>query len=167
MSLPTHNTTDIKTLRESLKQIEEICRGTETEWNHYCLLSRRAELDYALGQEIKAAEDLISGLDGFPKKETMPELLGYIDTASLLVEILLKIGRNDEALELADKIFGYGCVEFEGTYELIKSEELYARCLLAVGRIEEAKGHYEEAMGMIEEHIAEAVSIRDDIKEKL
>lgn len=167
MSLPTHNSTNIETLREYVKQYEENCKGAETEWNHYCLLSRRAELDCALGQETKAAEDLMSGLDGFPKKETMPELLGYIDTASLLVEILLKIGRKEDALKLADKIFGYGCVEFEGTYELIKSEELYARCLLAVGRIEEAKGHYEEAMGMIEEHIAEAVSIRDDIREKL
>lgn len=167
MSLPTHNTTDIKTLRESLKRIEEICRGTETEWNHYCLLSRRAELDCALGQEIKAAEDLISGLKGFPKKETMPELLGYMDTASLLVEILLKIGRNEEAFNLADKLFGYGCVEFEGTYASIKAEALYARCLFAVGRVEEAKGHFEEALGMIEEHIAEAMSIRDDIKEKL
>ncbi len=138
--------------------------------NRLHLLYAQAEHDFAVtGDGYKAVNDLLVGLDEVIDKEidSASCILIHMDTVSLLVEILLRLGRIDEAMVWGEKVYRIACTNFPGTVEIAYAQELYACCLYAAGRIDEAKDMFTEALDGIETEISEAEVLRDGIKANL
>lgn len=135
--------------------------------NNLRLLYAQAEYDFAVnGEGEKAVKDLSAGLSEQNDREVDNAacILAYMDTASLLVEILLRLGRIDEALVWGEKVYNIACTNFPETVEIAYAQELYACCLYAAGRVDEAKDMFTDALVGIETEISEAEVLRDGIK---
>ena len=135
--------------------------------NNLRLLYAQAEYDFAVnGDGEKAVKDLLAGLSEETDREVDNAacILAYMDTASLLVEILLRRERIDEALVWGEKVYNIACTNFPETVEIAYAQELYACCLYAAGRVDEAKDMFTDALVGIETEISEAEVLRDGIK---
>ena len=106
-----------------------------------------------------------------PAIETAAEIPGaiisWLDTTSLLANILLLLSRPEDALEYGRSVYEAAKLYLPGTLELIYATELYACCLYGVGKIDEAKEMFNKALWAIELELSEAEVLRDEIKEKL
>ena len=94
-------------------------------------------------------------------------IIPWLDATSLLANILLSISRPTEAIEYGRDVYEAAKLYLPGTLELIYAEELLGNCLYAVGKNDEARELFTEALRGIETEISEAESLRDGIKKKL
>ena len=116
----------------------------------------------------EAAELLKQEIPAIEKVAEIPgAIISWLDTTSLLANILLLSSRPDEALEYGKKVYEAAKLYLPGTLEQIYAEELLGNCLYAVGKNDEAKELFTEALRGIETEISEAEVLRDEIKEKL
>ena len=116
----------------------------------------------------EAAELLKQEIPAIEKVAEIPgAIISWLDATSLMANILLLLSRPDEALEYGKKVYEAAKLYLPGTLEQIYAEELLGNCLYAVGKVDEAKELFTEALCGIETEISEAESLRDGIKEKL
>ena len=94
-------------------------------------------------------------------------IIPWLDATSLLANILLLLSRPDEALEYGRDVYEAAKLYLPDTLEQIYATELLGNCLYAVGKNDEAKELFTEALCGIETEISEAESLRDGIKKKL
>ena len=80
---------------------------------------------------------------------------------------MLLLSRPTEALEYGRSVYEAAILYLPDTLEQINATELYANCLYGVGKNEEAREMFTEALRGIETEISEAEVLRDGIKEKL
>ena len=165
---------DIETLRKDLSDAKEDYRCNPNRRHFIRLHHTQAKVDDANGKTKEAAEDLLLALNPdnldsmYPDTdERMKSLLDYQDAVSLLVELLLRLGRVDEALGWADKIRILALEYFLGTDAVPYAMGLYACCLEASGKKSDAAYYYESILLDIEESIAELGGFRQSIKSNL
>ena len=128
----------------------------------------KAENLFNNGKGTEAAELLkqeIPALDS--AADVAGAIIPWLDVTSLLANILLLLSRPEDALEYGRSVYEAAKLYLPGTLELIYATELYASCLYAVGKNDEAKELFTEALRGIETEISEAEVLRDEIKEKL
>ena len=153
-------------MAEYLNWCKENYAGDENMTGSLRLLYAQAEYDFAVNNDSeKAVNDLLSGLSKHDEKQVKntPDILAYIDTASLLAEILLRLGRTDEALVWSEKVYNLASDNLPGTVEIAYAQELYACCLYAAGKIEDAKEMFTDALVDIEYEITEAKNLKSGI----
>ena len=165
---------DIETLRKYLREAKEEYRDKPSRYQYTNLHYTQARVDDANGKTKEAAEDLLLALNPenldslYPDAdEKMKSLLDYQNAASFLVELLLRLGRIDEALGWAEKIRSLVLEYFPGTDVVTFAMGLYACCLEASGKKSDAVFFSESILPDIDESIAELESSRQSIKSNL
>ena len=165
LHLTFHQAND-EDMAEYLNWCKENYAEDENMTSYLRLLYAQAEYDFAVNNDgAKAVNDLLSGLSKHDDKQdkNTPDILAYIDTASLLAEILLRLGRTDEALVWSQKVYSLASDNLPGTVEIAYAQELYACCLYAAGKNDEAKEMFTDALVDIEYEITEAENLKDGI----
>lgn len=162
---------DINELKQELRDSEEKYRRDPSLRNYLLLHYVQAQLDDAKEKTVEAAENLLYVLNPDNLAAQFPDtsgfhkqLLQYQDTASFLVELLLYLGRIDEALRWADALYNNAEDNFYGTTIVPYSMNLYGCCLEAAGRKSDAGYMYECSLSEAEAVISDMQSLRDSVK---
>lgn len=162
---------DINELKQELRDSEGKYRRDPSLRNYLLLHFVQAQLDDAKGKTVEAAENLLYVLNPDNLAAQFPDtpgghkqLLQYQDTASFLVELLLYLGRIDEALRWADALYHNAEDNFYGSTIVPYAMNLYGCCLEAAGRKSDAGYMYECSLSEAEAVISDMQSLRDSVK---
>lgn len=91
----------------------------------------------------------------------------WLDTNSLMAELLIREGELDEALDYAERVMECAENHFSGTLEYIYAEELYATVLALRGETEFAKEWYNDALDGLIGEMADMETLRKNIEKSL
>ncbi len=139
---------------ELITRLQELYEKAENLFNN----DKGNEAAELLKQEIPAI-DSVAKVAGV--------IIPWLDATSLLANILLLLSRPDEALEYGRDVYEAAKLYLPDTLEQIYATELLGNCLYAVGKNDEAKELFTEALRGIETEISEAEVLRNGIKKKL
>ena len=125
----------------------------------------KAENLFNDGKGTEAAELLKQEI---PANDSVAEIPGaiipWLDATSLLANILLLSSRPDEALEYGRSVYEAAKLYLPGTLEQIYATELYASCLYGVGKIDEAREYYNEAISRLQGELSEGQALLKNMK---
>lgn len=161
----------IEDLKKYLSDWKEAYSTHRSIRNYLGYLLAQAELDYALGDIGIAADELLTGLD----RETLGEkgddsgntITPYVYASTLLVEILLKLGRPDDALKWANTAYDLSVDSESGMTNTAFAQELVACCLYSAGKNEDAKKMHKIALCEARKQISELSELVEAIERNL
>lgn len=161
----------IEDLKKYLSDWKEAYSTHRSIRNYLGYLLAQAELDYALGDIELAADELLTGLDLKTLEEKGDDsgntITPYIYASSLLVEILLKLGRPDDALEWANTAYDLTHESESGMTNIAFAQELVACCLYSAGQKEDAVEMHEIALCEARKQISELSELVEAIEKNL
>ena len=164
-------TDDIEELRKYLASWKEAYSTHRSIRNYLGYLLAQAELDYALGDIELAADELLTGLDREKLEEKGDDsgitITPYVYASSLLVEILLKLGRSDDALEWANTAYNLSLDSESGMTNIAFAQELVACCLYSAGKKKDARQMHEIALCEARKQISELSELVEAIERNL
>ena len=139
--------------------------------NYLGYLFVQAELDYALGDIELAADELLTGLDREKLEEKGDDsgntITPYVYASTLLVEILLKLGRPDDALKWANTAYDLSLASESGMTNIAFAQELVACCLYSAGKKTDARQMHEIALCEARKQISELSELVESIEQNL
>ena len=94
-------------------------------------------------------------------------LIKWMDTLSLLAEMLLRLKRPQEAMKYSDRVFELAENHFQDTTEFIYAEELYAMNCALLNEKDSAKDLYTDALSRIKGEMGSMQRLKDDIEDSL
>lgn len=161
----------IENLRKEEKAAKQAYDREKSANNKLDLIYAKSERLYATGNSANAIEYLNKELAEFeadPPTSVPASLLKFVDVLSLKAYILL-IGQKqpEQAVEVGRKVYEIVFQNFPETSECYFAADLYATCLRACGRDEEAIDLYKRTLDGLEYEISEIQALRDGIIKNL
>lgn len=136
---------------EMITRLKEVYDQAESLFND----EKGTEAAELLKQEIPAI-DSVAEIPG--------AIIPWLDATSLLANILLLLSRPDEALEYGRSVYEAAILYLPDTLEQIYATELYASCLYGVGKIDEAREYYNEAISRLQGELSEGQALLKNMK---
>ena len=155
-------------MEQALKHAREAYEKNATQLNNLELIYAKADLLFGQGDYSEAADYLEEELAAINGIETSPEnLIAYLDVLSLAAEILLYLKRPKDAYQYIDEAFELAQNHFDGSWEFIYVEEIYATVCVALGKNSLAKKFYTDALARLEYEMDSAERLKAHITEAL
>ena len=142
--------------------------------NHLRLLVAEAEWMDVNGETEEAVEKLTQGMD----PDTLEALFGdddsgpnptlhFINAAECLTEMLLRLGRTEEASEWADQVYDMTEDYYDRTDHIPFAMALRGNCYQASGENNEAKDMYEASLDEIDDRITDLTDLRESLRRNM
>ena len=161
----------IENARKNEKAAKQAYDKDKSAENKLDLIYAKSERLYATGNYETAIEYLNKELAEFeatPPTSVPASLLKYIDVLSLKAYILMiGLKEPEQAVEVGLKVYEIVFQNFPETSECYFAADLYATCLRACGRDEEAVDIYKRTLDGLEYEISEIQAVRDEIIKNL
>ena len=160
---------------ESKENLEKAAKEAKTAYENNPILSNKlgllyaeAERLFAAGKREEAVKYLKDEVDDIHEMSDEPStLIKWMDTLSLLAEMLLRLKRPEEAMTYSDRVFELAENHFQDTTEFIYAEELYAMNCALLGERETAKDLYTDALSRLKGELGSMRRLKDDIENSL
>ena len=160
---------------DSKENLEKAAREAKTAYENNPNLSNKlgslyaeAERLFATGKREEAVKFLKDEVDDIHEMSNdTSTLIKWMDTLSLLAEMLLRLKRPEEAMTYSDRVFELAENHFQDTTEFIYAEELYAMNCALLGERDSAKDLYTDALSRIKGEMGSMQRLKDDIEDSL
>ena len=160
---------------ESKENIEKAAREAKTAYendpilpNKLGLLYAEAERQFAAGKREEAVKYLKDEVDVIHEMSNEPStLIKWMDTLSLLAEMLLRLKRPQEAMKYSDRVFEIAENHFQDTTEFIYAEELYAMNCALLNEKDTAKELYTDVLSRIKEEMEFMENVKENTENTL
>lgn len=131
-------------------------------------LYAEAERQFAAGEREEAVKFLKDEVSVIHEMYDEPAtLIKWMDTLSLLAEMLLRLKRPEEAMKYSDRVFELAENHFQDTAEFIYAEELYAMNCALLGERETAKDLYTDALSRLKGELGFMEHVKENIENSL
>ena len=131
-------------------------------------LYTEADRLFAAGEREEAVKFLKDEVDVIHEMSNEPTtLIKWMDTLSLLAEMLLRLKRPQEAMEYSDRVFEIAENHFQDTAEFIYAEELYAMNCALLGEKDTAKELYTDALSRLKGELEFMEHVKENIENSL
>lgn len=155
-------------MKKAIDEARSAYEDNPTLPNKLDLLYADAEYAFASGAREDAVKRLKTELDAIREIPGSPEfLLKWMDTQTLLAEMLIRLKRPEEAYSYAETVLDIADNHFPDTLEQVYAEELYAAVCALVGETDEAEAYYRDALSRLKGEISSAESLKDSIEATL
>ena len=155
-------------MKKAIDEARSAYEDNPTLPNKLDLLYADAEYAFASGAREDAVKRLKTELDAIREIPGSPEfLLKWMDTQTLLAEMLIRLKRPEEAYSYAETVLDIADKHFPDTLEQVYAEELYAAVCALVGETDEAEAYYKDALSRLKGEISSAESLKDNIEATL
>lgn len=160
---------------ESKENLEKAAREAKTAYENNPNLSNKlgslyaeAERLFAAGEREEAVKFLKDEVDDIHEMSNDPStLIKWMDTLSLLAEMLLRLKRPEEAMKYSDRVYELAENHFQDTTEFIYAEELYVMNCALLGERDSAKDLYTDALSRIKEEMEFMENVKENIESSL
>lgn len=160
---------------ETKENLEKAAKEAKTAYENNPNLSNKlgslyaeAERQFAAGKREEAVKFLKDEVDDIHEMSNDPStLIKWMDTLSLLAEMLLRLKRPEEAMTYSDRVFELAENHFQDTTEFIYAEELYAMNCALLNEKDSAKDLYTDALSRIKGEMGSMQRLKDDIEDSL
>lgn len=151
-----------------MEDAEKAYTNNPTMSNKLYRIYAKADCLYAKGDRKAAIKYMDNELEMIYDLDNNPEtLMKWLDTNSLMAEMLIREKDLDKAIKYADVVIECAENHFAGTLEYIYAEELYATVLALRGETEFAKEWYNDALDGLIGEIADMETLRENIEKSL